>query len=206
MIRARVAESICARHIRSSKRVNDVLGTGAQIISGWRVYAVLSSSFAEVAGDRRSCSGLICKKVCPCARPGGSKVAAISSGKRRVAGRAANSTTRAEPVLCTVFAAQIAVQIALWAAAACYCRSRTLKAPISRGSQYGFSTDCTARFGTYRSCSSRVNRSDSTSSTLFSELASLCANRVPVSAGRASWGALCEPHMQKAVLPVLTDQ
>lgn len=203
MIRAQGSESICARYIRSSKHINHVLGTGAQIISGWRLYVLLSASFAHVAVDRRSCRGLICKKVCPCARPGASKAPATSGGKRRIAARTANRAICSESVLWALSPAQIAAQIAPRAAAAPYRRSTAVNELISAVCQHGFRTDCEVRFSAYIRSSNGVKVSVSTGSTLFSGLASLCANRAPVSAGRRSRGALCGPHMQKPVLPVL---
>lgn len=203
---AQVAKPNCARYIRSSRCINGVSGTGAQIISGWRLYTAPWASFAQVGGDGRRWVGLICKKVCPCARLGSSKAPGIPGGKRRVAARTANNPTRTESVLWGVRPAQIAAQIAPRAAAACFHRLTRAKMVISLVAQYGFSTDSEVGSCACMSSSSGVNTSASTGSTLFFGLASLCANRARVSAGRCPRGVLSGPHMQKPVLPVLSSR
>lgn len=176
LIRARVAKSSCAPHISSSNGLNDGSGTGAQVFSGWRLYVGLSVLFAQFVTDQRCCVGLICKNVCPCARCGGSKLSAGLSGKHRVSGRVANMATRTESVLTGCQSAQVSARIALWAAAAFYCRSGSVFVSILRYPQHEFSTDCKVRFCTHMRSSNGITAANSTGSTRFFRLASLCRN------------------------------
>jgi hypothetical protein len=174
LIRAQVAKPICARHIRRSKAINDVFVYRSTSFF-WFTPLYVRRQFHL----RRSCAtgGAVghsyAKRCAPVDRSGAANIAPRSD-KLRDERPAANIATCSESVLWACWSVQIAVQIALRAAAHCYRTSRATNALFLPISQNRFSTDCEARFYPYMSISRGINESVSTGSTAFSGLAPLC--------------------------------
>ncbi len=192
LIRAQVAKLICAPRIRSSTGINDRSGTGAQLFQGWRLHVASHGLFPQVATPYMCLVRLICEKVCPCARSGGSKVGTVLSWLAQVTTGAANCATRSESVLQSVLAVQIAAQIASRASAAYYRRSNTINMAIlglrSEQIQHRLKSAIWAH-----SCSSEyIYSATQYRRTDYFGLTPLCPCRAAVSAGRALRFVGCE--------------